>query len=323
MERHNRCSSVVKKMLNLKHLYYFHIFSRELSTTRAAKKLGISVPALSNQLKHLDAFLGAPLTQRVKGQASITELGKIVLTYADRMFSTYDELNLRISTEHGVLGQSFRVGICQYIGAQFSFDLLALIVDCNFSRSSRVKIVYGCAEYLLDEFKKGEFDLILGAFKPDHVLQTSRVAQTFVFPVSLFVPRVLLDGVSTKDRLTPSSSLSEVIDLANRSGLSFVTPIQPSALREETETYMLCSQVVPKRRIECSSASAVVELVERGFAIGFMPTPCLLDFKSAAILKVWGPPAGCWSHSISAVVQKKDGIVMTRASPLSDIFQAH
>ena len=57
-------------MLNLKHLYYYNVFAQELSTQKAAKRLGITSPALSNQLKQLEGFLGIPLTKRVNGAKS-------------------------------------------------------------------------------------------------------------------------------------------------------------------------------------------------------------------------------------------------------------
>ncbi len=84
-------------MLNLKHLYYFHIFAQELSTTKAAKRLSISAPALSNQLKELDTFLGNKLAERVHGKFVLTDFGNTILSYTERIFAPYEELLNKIT----------------------------------------------------------------------------------------------------------------------------------------------------------------------------------------------------------------------------------
>ena len=75
-------------MLNLKHLYYFHVFAQELSTVKAAKRLAISSPALSNQLKQLEEFLGLTLTRRTGNQFELTGSGKKIQHYTDRKVKT-------------------------------------------------------------------------------------------------------------------------------------------------------------------------------------------------------------------------------------------
>jgi LysR family transcriptional activator of nhaA len=79
-------------MLNLKHLYYFHVFAKELSVTKAAKKLQLTPPALANQLKALENFIGWKLYTRETGKIRLTNKGEIVCQYAKRIFSPYEEL---------------------------------------------------------------------------------------------------------------------------------------------------------------------------------------------------------------------------------------
>lgn len=68
--------------------------------------------------------------------------------------------------------------------------------------------------------------------------------------------------------------------------------MKPSVLREETDRLLLTSNISPTKTIECNSSAAIVQLIERGFAMGLIPTPCLLDFKSANLLTVLGPKNG-------------------------------
>jgi LysR family transcriptional activator of nhaA len=79
-------------MLNLKHLYYFYVFGQELSITQAAKRLRLTPPALSNQLKELENFVGYKLYTREKGKIKLTDKGKVVCKYSVKIFSPYEEL---------------------------------------------------------------------------------------------------------------------------------------------------------------------------------------------------------------------------------------
>ncbi len=114
---------------------------------------------------------------------------------------------------------------------------------------------------------------------------------------------------------------SEIIELANSIKISLVLPMRPSVLREETEEFISRSSVRPLRTIECNSSSAIVHLIERGFAMGFVPAPCLLDFKSAGQLAVLGPSEGYWSHGVSVYLHKDAGDSSERIPGLAEAFQ--
>ena len=60
--------------LNYHHLRYFRLIARELSVSRAAKKLNLSAPALSIQLKQLEQSLGHTLLERRRGGLVLTEV---------------------------------------------------------------------------------------------------------------------------------------------------------------------------------------------------------------------------------------------------------
>jgi DNA-binding transcriptional LysR family regulator len=305
-------------MLNLKHLYYYHIFAQELSTTKAAKRLGITSPALSNQLKQLEDYLGVALTRRNCGKAVITERGEMVLHYADRMFSAYEELKSRLSASRDLTSTRFRVGICRNLGARFSFDLLSLVEKSNLSLSQSVQITFDSSDRLIEGFMKDQFDLVLGAFAPGLAGESDFISQRLSFSVRLFAPPHLLEG--DKAARAALTDLTEIVKLANSKKISMVLPMQPSVLRDETDRFLSASKVQPLKTIECNSTSAIVQLIERGLAMGFVPAPCLLDFKSAHELTVLGPPEGYWIHAISVFIQKSEQKSMTKNTHLAEIF---
>jgi LysR family transcriptional activator of nhaA len=88
--------------LNYQHLYYFWFVAREGSVTAAAKKLHLTQPTISIQLRLLQDSLGEPLLGKAGRNVALTEAGRLAFQYADEIFSigrdlrqTLKERNLR------------------------------------------------------------------------------------------------------------------------------------------------------------------------------------------------------------------------------------
>lgn len=64
--------------MELRHLEYFLMVSKELHFTKAAEKLGISQPTLSHQIKILEKEIGYSLFNRIGKKIELTQVGEIV-----------------------------------------------------------------------------------------------------------------------------------------------------------------------------------------------------------------------------------------------------
>jgi len=79
--------------LNYRHLLYFWMVAHEGTVARAAKQLRLAQPTLSGQIRALEGTLGEKLFERAGRNLRLTEMGRVVLPYADEIFALGRELS--------------------------------------------------------------------------------------------------------------------------------------------------------------------------------------------------------------------------------------
>lgn len=78
--------------LNYHHLFYFWTVAKTGSVSAAALQLKVSQPAISTQIKQLEASLGDRLFERSGRSLRLTEAGEVALRYAEDIFTTGREM---------------------------------------------------------------------------------------------------------------------------------------------------------------------------------------------------------------------------------------
>jgi DNA-binding transcriptional LysR family regulator len=90
--------------MELRHLRYFLAVAEELSFTRAAKRLNMAQPPLSQQIRQLENELGVPLLTRTSRRIALTYPGQVFLKEARSVLELVDNA---VSAARRAQGRAF------------------------------------------------------------------------------------------------------------------------------------------------------------------------------------------------------------------------
>lgn len=111
-------------MLNYKHLHYFWVVAKAGSIARAGERLNLTPQTISGQLSLLEENLGEALFTRVGRNLELTESGRLVLSYADEIFSLGSELEEMVRNLPDERPLMFKVGVADVVPKSIACRLL-------------------------------------------------------------------------------------------------------------------------------------------------------------------------------------------------------
>ncbi len=107
-------------------LQVFHTVARLLSFTKAAETLHMTQPAVTFQVRQLEEHFNTRLFDRTHNRISLTEAGKRVFGYADRIFELYAEMENAVREMTGEISGVVTIGASTTIA---EYMLPALLGD--------------------------------------------------------------------------------------------------------------------------------------------------------------------------------------------------
>lgn len=151
--------------MEMRTLRYFVVTAQELNITRAAEKLNMSQPPLSNQIKSLEEELGAQLFVRGKRRLQLTDAGSLlyrravqILELADKTKTEFETLGEGLS---GTISLSMVEGRAPFLAARWIAGFRDEFPMVRYS------LWNGSSDDALDRLQKGLADLALIAVPYD------------------------------------------------------------------------------------------------------------------------------------------------------------
>ena len=112
-------------MINYKHLHYFWVVAKQGGIARASERLHLTPQTISGQISLLEDSIGQALFSKAGRNLELTETGRMVLSYADEIFSVGGELEEALRNLPPNRQIVFKVGIADVVPKTIAYRLLA------------------------------------------------------------------------------------------------------------------------------------------------------------------------------------------------------
>jgi LysR family hydrogen peroxide-inducible transcriptional activator len=192
--------------LSLRDLEYVEAVAELNHFGRAAERCGVSQPALSEQIRKLEAHLGVPFFERTRRRVAITPQGAVLLAQVERILIEARHLTAMSGQGQAGLSGLLQLGAIETIGPYYLPGLLRLIGDKLPDISLRLTESRTAA--LVERLRHGMLDAVLMVPTPN--MPGLAAAKLFFEPFILAtpwahrlatLPRIKLDALPIEDLL--------------------------------------------------------------------------------------------------------------------------
>ncbi|MGZ2256181.1 hydrogen peroxide-inducible genes activator [Roseobacter sp. A03A-229] len=237
----------------LKHFRYFDALARIGHFGRAAEACSISQPALSSQIKELEAMLGAPLVERAARQIRLTTLGEEFLLRARKVLTDVEEMSELARLSDGPLQGTLRIGVIPTVAPY----LLPAIIQELSKRLPDLELMprESITRSLVEDLLQSRLDVVVAALP---------VSEPALREFALFEEDfVLVRSARDADRPVPSpDKLQEMKLLLLEEGHCF---------RDQALSFCDMRPSDPSLVMEGSSLATLVQMVSAGLGLTLIP----------------------------------------------------
>jgi len=242
--------------MELRQLRYCVAVADRLHFTRAAQDLHVAQPALSQQIRRLEAELGLELFARTSRSVALTQAGEAVVARARRILAEADAIEQDVEALRGLLRGRVVIGAMQSLGP---FDLPGLLADFH-GQHPGVDVVLreNTTQRMLAMIGADELDLALAGIDgplPAGVETRPLYSEDLVLAVAPDHP------LAGRRRIRPEALPPG----------PFVFFREGSGLRSATQRVLEAARIQPQVRFETSELSRVRALAARGLGVALMP----------------------------------------------------
>ncbi|HMM46758.1 MAG TPA: LysR family transcriptional regulator [Thiobacillaceae bacterium] len=260
------------RRLTLRQFRVFEAVARNLSFSRAAAELHLTQPAVSMQVRGIEAILGLPLTEQLGKKIYLTEAGQEVLHASRAIMAQLDDLQANLEQLRSVDRGRLRLAVTSTVNA-VATDILVRFR----SRHPGVSIHLDVSnrESVLDQLARNRIDLAIMGQVPDGL---GLVATRFMDnPLVVIAPP---DHAFARRKKVPLADLASQPFLVREAG---------SGTRGAMARFFDARGLVLDTSMELSSNEAIKQAVQAGLGLGILSLQTLemeLTLKRLAVLDV-------------------------------------
>ena len=286
-------------MVNYKHLHYFWVVAKEGSIAKASVRLKITPQTISGQLSLLEKKFGVELFIKSGRNIEITERGRLVLSYADEIFSLGSELEQVLHNEPNERPALFRVGVADVVPKSIAQRLL--LPALQMVEPTRMICKETGLDNLLADLTIHRLDMVLA----DRPIPASVSTRGFSHKlgecsVSFFAKQSLIDRFYGA---FPSCL----------NGMPILLPSMGNQLRADLDQWMSKMRIHPKIVAEFDDSALMKSFGQEGVGVFIAPTVLKEEVEKQYKVRLIGEVSKIKESFYAITVERRISNVITSA----------
>jgi DNA-binding transcriptional LysR family regulator len=263
----------------LQQLRILKAVATEKNFTKAAAVLYLSQPSLSKQIKTLEKNLDTLLINRERNKISLTESGKVLLQYSERILALCEEsCRALIDLKNGDRG-NLTVGASQTIGTYLMPRILALFAQ-NYPQID-LKVQVNSTRIIAKNIINREIDIAVVGGEISDDLKKNLTIQPFVY-----------DELSLIISKSHPFAKKKKINKEDLYCLDFITLNSNSTIKKFIDNILIQNQIETKQLktiLQLNSIEGIKTAVSLGLGAAFVSSSAIekeIKLQTIAIIKI-------------------------------------
>jgi DNA-binding transcriptional LysR family regulator len=253
----DRSRLTINRVVELRQLRSFLAVARLRHFTRASRELHIAQPALSQQIRRLEAELGVDLLWRTSRRVRLTEAGEVLAVRAQRALAELDSAVAELQELGGLVHGRLTVGALPAVGP---LDPPALLASFHAAHPGiDLFLREETADEVLALLRSDELDLAISFVDPEG--SAADVGRVVLFEEELVLVVARDHPIAARDPVRPA-------DLA---GEALIVTTPGSAIRRTIEQALAATAVSARIAFESNERTTLLGLAGRGMGVAVLP----------------------------------------------------
>ena len=277
--------------LNYHHLRYFYFVAKEASLARAAAKLHVSQPSISEQIRELELALGERLFRREGRKNKLTDAGQVVFHYAEEIFLLGGELMNAVKQRPGLRQLRLNVGVADSFPKLVTNEILKPVF--TMPQAVHVLCREGKLEDLLAQLAAHRLDVVLS----DEPAPSTANFKVFTHPLGDSTVTLCAEAkLAAKLKKDFPKSLNDAPALL---------PAENTSMRRSLENWFRAYNLKPNVVAEFEDLALMKVMAAEGRGFIAVPTVALKEAVNRYHFRSLGQATNCQVHFHAITAERR------------------